>query len=69
MAIGYLPEPGTKYGPCLDPCEHVDCAATRRDLERPCAKCGEPIGLRGYYVSDDSGRGMEHAVCLEEAIR
>lgn len=44
MAAGKLPEPGSEYGPCTDPCEHLDCAETRRMAETVCELCGKPIG-------------------------
>ena len=49
MAHAYWPDmsPGAKFGPCAEPCKHIDCAETREMLKRPdfakCIKCGEII--------------------------
>lgn len=70
MAAGSLPAPGTEYGPCVEACEHRDCAATRRMLEAPCRICGEPIGHeRRFYDETDRDTApaqlvLVHAVCL-----
>lgn len=44
MAAGVLQEPGTDYGPCVDACQHRDCAETRKMAAAECAHCSEPIG-------------------------
>lgn len=44
MATGTLPRPGTQYGPCVESCLHIDCAATRAQAESACVHCGKPIG-------------------------
>lgn len=67
MAATYLSEPGTEYGPCVDPCQHRDCAATRETAATICTYCNEPIGYGNRFYSDDAG-GSVHAVCLETAI-
>lgn len=65
MAVGYLPEPGTQYGPCQDDCAHTDCAATRRQAEQQCPHCGELINYeRGFYNTD---AGLVHASCEHAA--
>ena len=66
MAAGRLPRPGTTYGPCVETCEHRDCAATRRDAEKSCTICDEPISYdRGFYRDDE---GLVHSICFEESI-
>jgi hypothetical protein len=63
MAAGTLPKPGTTYGPCDKPCEHRDCAATRRMAETICADGDGLIGYdRPFYQTD---RGLVHAYCEE----
>ncbi len=71
MAAGRLPSPGkvvrgTEIGPCVEPCAHTDCAATRATAAALCKWCGKPIGYEtGYFEGDD---GTEHELCLLEAI-
>lgn len=68
MAAGTIPREGTKYGPCAEPCQHRDCAATRADAAAPCAICTKPIGyeIRFYRDSDNSGVWLTHADCAED---
>lgn len=63
MAAIQIPAPGTEYGPCVDPCEHRDCAAARRDAARPCRVCGKPIGYGVDCGADDDGN-WAHWMCL-----
>lgn len=68
MAYGSIAAPGTEVGPCEEPCQHTDCAASRRQAAEPCEWCGEPIGfdrLFGYW--GDEGRPY-HSGCLEKAL-
>lgn len=64
MAAGTLPQPGSKYGPCLADCSHVDCAETRSMAASPCRICGKPIGYETRFY-DGHERGLTHAICLE----
>jgi hypothetical protein len=66
MAAARLPKPGTEFGPCVDPCEHIDCAATRADADSLCHYCDGPIGYEERYYRDQSG-ALVHAICLEQA--
>lgn len=81
MAAGTLPAPGTKLGPCIDPCTHADCACTRAMAAATCDPCREPIGYetRFYQVGRSPARDtqgdpvswahtLEHALCREQAI-
>ena len=72
MAAGTLPEPGTEYGPCAEPCKHTDCAATRRTAESACRYCGDPIGYeRRYYLALGANAQTgpwEHASCVEAGL-
>ena len=64
MAAGYLPDPGSKTGPCLGDCGHSDCTQTRIDASHQCRICEESIGygVRFYYE-----KGVPvHAICLEK---
>lgn len=66
MAAGYLPRPGTPYGPCAGKCKHRDCAAIRESAAQQCPICGEPIGYdKRIYRKDE---GHVHADCLEAAF-
>lgn len=75
MAAGYLSEPGTSYGPCLDECKHTDCAETRAMAATECYLCNHPIGYeRGFFRhpwTDAEGqqqRELVHADCYQDTI-
>ena len=72
MATAKLPAPGAtitdiatgepkEVGPCVEPCEHTDCALTRGLASFPCTLCGQPIGYETAYYR--SGHGLYHAAC------
>jgi len=52
---------------CQEPCDHTDCAATRRFDSMRCRICGQGFeaGQRFYYEGD----GAVHGVCLEKEAR
>lgn len=56
-----LPKPGTKYGPCQEPCSHTDCEATREMAATICHYCGQPIGYDTPFVQIDGG--LVHVSC------
>jgi hypothetical protein len=62
MAAASLAAPGTEAGPCAEPCEHRDCASTRKMADTPCEVCGEPIGYvqRFFRTVDDQPDMWEH---------
>lgn len=68
-AIG-LSAPGTEYGPCLEDCQHIDCAATREKAAVICPDCREPIGYdRPFYLDvgehdDADWTKLAHATCM-----
>ena len=67
MGWSLLPKPGTKVGPCVDECEHIDCAKTRAMAESKCSICGEEIGYeQGFYAEDGERGELVHAVCAQE---
>ncbi len=68
MAAGTLPEPGTEYGPCAEPCKHTDCAATREMVTATCRFCLEPIGYDRRFYREGNGSGLVHASCLEDEV-
>lgn len=76
MASGSLPAPGTEYGPCIEACSHIDCAASREQATSPCASCGKPIGYEVQFfqnhdehrVNLGAGREYEHARCAYERL-
>lgn len=66
MAAGTLPVPGSQYGPCLEVCEHRDCAQTRQMAATLCVDCSQPIGYdRAFYQRSDDWRFLVHAYCAE----
>jgi len=76
MAVGVLPEPGTKFGPCQPVkggngvqlyCAHKDCAQTRKIAGSVCLLCGRAIGYETAYFRDEDNAGRwVHAVCAED---
>ena len=64
MAAGIMGNPGSEFGPCIDPCNHRDCEASRTQAASIWAYCGRPIGYGVRYYADEPG-GWCHAVCLE----
>lgn len=70
MASSALAAPGTKYGPCIEPCEHRDCAASREIAAAPCLLCRESIGFNRHYYDYEGaeGKGQVHAACYEDAV-
>ena len=66
MGWGTLPEVGTEYGPCVETCEHRDCAATRADAASVCHYCGDPIGYDTKYYTEGeaAAKRLVHAVCV-----
>jgi len=69
MAAGILSAPGTGAGPCLEPCSHTDCAASREWAERACSICSEPIGFEvRFYRTGPDRELLAHAACLERSL-
>lgn len=65
-----VPKPGSKYGPCLTPCHHRDCALSMSTAVSICRLCGKPIGYETRYYRDEQlGSGeWVHAYCFEDAV-
>lgn len=71
MAASTLPKPGTTYGPCLEPCQHKDCAGRRGMAASLCRFCGTAIGYETEFYDDGSGHpllSLVHARCFERDI-
>ncbi len=72
MAAVSLPAPGTAYGPCEEPCSHIDCRDFRAMAVTICRFCKKPIGYQRRFYNDNehsaSGFALIHAVCLEESV-
>jgi hypothetical protein len=72
MAAISLPPPGSEFGPCPEPCEHRDCAESRRMATSLCPRCGHIIGYdRRFYGTKDwpelqAASPFIHADCLED---
>ena len=66
MASSFIHPPDDYFGPCVEPCTHMDCATYRRIAKLPCDFCGEEIGFnRPYYADMDT---FAHASCFEENL-
>lgn len=68
MAASTLPAPGTKYGPCENGCDHIDCNVTRGQAGEVCRFCDKPIGYEKRFYSDEEPGRLAHADCLEDSI-
>lgn len=69
----YPPAPGTEHGPCVEPCQHTDCATMRRDALRTCRICKLPIGYdRAIHFESTELYGDEvaivHHACLAAEV-
>lgn len=67
MAVATLPKMGEYGAPCVAPCQHYDCAGTRRIATSPCSRCGKEIGygVRFYYAPAADWQTLTHADCAE----
>jgi hypothetical protein len=63
-----IPAPGTVYGPCSDPCEHVDCAQARAKAGKLCVRCAKPIGYEISFYQTEYG-DYAHGCCSETLIQ
>lgn len=61
-----LPAPGTKLGPCLVPCDHVDCHGVRQMAAVECMTCAEPIGFDRPTIQHGNWASLEHLSCAVE---
>lgn len=76
MSYVIVGEPGSKYGPCVEECGHLDCRAARIQASCVCQICGEQIGFATKWTRVDyQGVGKweaVHLLCLmkrEETIQ
>jgi hypothetical protein len=69
MAAGYIQKPGREWGPCLDPCSHLDCKANREMAASLCKYCHQQIGYeRGFYNVRETANDpndLVHSSCHE----
>lgn len=77
MASGFLPTPGKvvdgePIGPCVEPCEHTDCAQTLKMAATECFFCSQPIGFETAFVDFDvTGKGVYclcHTACVHKTM-
>jgi hypothetical protein len=68
MAVGILPEPGSKRGPCESKCKHRDCAQTRQMAAEPCRFCQKAIGYDAGFVRARLTGSLAHVSCADEAV-
>lgn len=55
MSFGLIPLPGAKFGPCVMPCIHSDCASLRKTADEVCSGCGERIGYQKNFTLSEGG--------------
>ena len=67
MSITTLSAPGSEYGPCLDPCGHIDCQEIRHIAQSPCVICFLTIGYDCEITMLEDG-SFAHAICAESAL-
>jgi len=64
MGYGIVPDIKDERVICQQPCNHKDCALTRKKWNSTCPICGKEFkaGQHFYYEN----RKPVHAICLEE---
>jgi len=67
MSITTLSAPGSEYGPCLDPCGHIDCQEIRHIAQSKCRTCSLDIGYDREIMMLADGT-IVHADCLEGVL-
>jgi len=67
MNLSLIPQPGRKFGPCLEPCIHRDCRQNRNIAESVCPLCGGGIGFEEEFFVEGWGVGYVHRRCAEGA--
>ncbi len=67
VAFGVIPLPGSKFGPCVVPCVHRDCAASRKTAGAACPGCGEKIGYQKSFTLGEGGEPW-HLSCYVAAV-
>ena len=71
MAAISVSAPGTEYGPCPEPCNHTDCAYSRKTAATACIHCGKPIGYEIRFFTEgpsNKGEKLIHLVCYVERM-
>ena len=71
MGYGIAPDLTTGKWMCLEPCEHTDCAATRKDFidNADCKICNKPILADDkFYYTEHGGVGKVHFICELEKL-
>lgn len=59
-----IEKPGSKYGPCVNECEHRDCEASRRLVVKVCRICNERIGYETRFYFEGNNHPV-HGLCLD----
>lgn len=50
---------------CAEPCEHRDCACTRRELASACRYCDKTVAGRACFYEDS---GLVHVTCAMKEV-
>jgi len=62
MKIKIIPKIGSKFGSCVELCQHLDCLEYRKRMEQRCLKCDEEILYEHYYELKE---GLIHTYCSD----
>jgi len=65
MNLSLIPQPGRKFGPCLEPCIHRDCRQNRTIADSHCPHCHGRIGFEQQFFVEGGGVGYVHRKCAE----
>ncbi len=57
--------PGTRYGPCPQPCLHRCCLLDRARALAPCSLCQQEIGYEATHLVVGPFQEVAHLHCLE----
>ena len=68
MAGIMVSSPGSEFGPCVELCDHSDCAQSRQWAElTTCSLCEKLIGYDRRFI-EDRVHDWVHAVCLVDQV-
>lgn len=62
MGYWIISKPGSKFGPCKDPCDHLDCKDNRDMINSECELCKKKLEYEEKFFSFQDGT-FHHWMC------